>query len=86
MISLIFTLDYEIYGNGKGSLRELVIDPTRRLAELFERHGARFVVFVEAVEFPRIEKTHTDPAIDDVRKQLRSLRACRSPWRLESFR
>ena len=36
MIECIFTLDYEIYGNGQGTLRDLVLDPTRRLAELFQ--------------------------------------------------
>ncbi len=51
MIECVFTLDYEIYGNGQGSLRDLVLDPTQRLAELFQEFGAPFVVFAEAVEF-----------------------------------
>ena len=70
----IFTLDYEIYGNGAGSLRDLVIDPTRRLAEVFDRFRAPFVVFPEAVEFPRIEEAGSDPDGDGVRAQLRELR------------
>ena len=36
MIECIFTLNYEIYGNGAGSLKELVHDPAERLREIFE--------------------------------------------------
>jgi peptidoglycan/xylan/chitin deacetylase (PgdA/CDA1 family) len=75
MIECVFTLDYEIYGNGQGSLRELVLEPTQRLAELFLEFGAPFVVFVEAVEFARIKETQSDPDIADVGAQLRRLRA-----------
>jgi len=75
MIECVFTLDYEIYGNGEGSLRDLVLDPTRRLAELFQEFRAPFVVFAEAVEFARMEETQTDPDTARVRAQLRELRA-----------
>jgi peptidoglycan/xylan/chitin deacetylase (PgdA/CDA1 family) len=75
MIECVFTLDYEIYGNGEGSLRDLVLDPTRRLAELFQEFGAPFVVFAEAVEFARMEETQSDPDTAEVRTQMRELRA-----------
>ncbi len=75
MIECIFTLDYEIYGNGVGSLRDLVLDPTRRLAELFQEFGAPFVVFAEAVEFGKMEEAQCDPDSAGVRAQLRELRA-----------
>ena len=39
MIECVFTLDYEVYGNGEGSLRELVLDPARQLTELFQCCG-----------------------------------------------
>jgi hypothetical protein len=73
MIECIFTLDYEIFGNGTGSLKDLVYDPTCQLAEVFERHGARLVAFVEAVELARIDENGTDPAIGLVRDQVRDL-------------
>ena len=76
MIECVFTLDYEIYGNGEGSLRDLVLDPTRRLAKLFQEFGAPFVVFAEAVEFARMEEVQSDPDTAGVRAQLRELRAC----------
>jgi len=75
MMEFIFTLDYEIYGNGVGSLRDLVLDPTRRLAELFHEFDAPFVVFAEAAEFARIEKAQSDPDATEVRAQMRELRA-----------
>jgi peptidoglycan/xylan/chitin deacetylase (PgdA/CDA1 family) len=75
MIACVFTLDYEIYGSGEGSLRDLVLDPTQVLAELFQEFGAPFVIFAEAVEFAKMEETHSDPDTANVRAQLRELRA-----------
>lgn len=71
MIECIFTIDYEIYGNGEGSLRELVYEPAERLAALFRKHEKRFVAFVEAAELEMIEAEGTDPAIDLVKAQIR---------------
>ena len=73
MIEFVFTIDYEIYGDGHGSLRELVYEPARRLEEIFVRRGVRFVTFVEVSEFERIEEVGTDPAIDLVARQVRGL-------------
>lgn len=74
MLELIFTLDYEIYGNGQGSLRDLVLDPTQRLADVFQEFDAPFVVFAEAVEFAKMEEAQSDPDTPAVRTQLRNLR------------
>jgi hypothetical protein len=75
MLAVVFTLDYEIYGNGKGSLRELVLDPTERLADLFRQFNAPLVIFVEALEFAKMEECQSDDAISGVAAQLRRLRA-----------
>jgi peptidoglycan/xylan/chitin deacetylase (PgdA/CDA1 family) len=74
MIECVFTLDYEIYGNGEGSVRDLVLDPTRQLAALFQEFGVPLVVFAEAVEFARMEETRSDPDAVRVCAQLRELR------------
>jgi hypothetical protein len=74
MVEIIFTLDYEIYGNGRGSLRELVIEPTEQLAAIFKQHAAPLVIFAEAVEFDKIEHAQSDPSSSDVCRQLRHLR------------
>jgi hypothetical protein len=70
VIDFIFTIDYEIYGNGTGALLELVYEPARRLMELFHKYNARFVNFVEAAEFEKIEAYGTDTAIGLVKKQI----------------
>jgi len=75
MIECVLTLDYEIYGNGGGSLRDLVLDPTRRLTELFREFDAPLVIFAEAMEFARMEEAQSDPDTAAVRAQLRELRA-----------
>jgi hypothetical protein len=73
MIECIFTLDYEIYGNGEGRLADLVYGPTEGLCQVFRKHRARFVPFVEAAELEIIESRGTDPGSAAVRKQIRSL-------------
>ena len=71
MIECIFTVDYEIYGNGEGSLKDLVYEPARQLKRLFDHAGAKLVVFVEAAELEMITAAGTDSAIHDVQRQLR---------------
>ena len=70
MIECIFTLDYEIYGNGAGSLKDLVYEPGEKLREIFLKRGARFVNFVEVAELQQIEKAGTDPGIELVKRQI----------------
>ncbi|MGA2362151.1 MAG: hypothetical protein ABSG73_06780 [Candidatus Aminicenantales bacterium] len=71
MIECIFTVDYEIYGNGEGSLRELVHEPAEKLKAVFRKWNARCVVFVEAAELEIIGSERADPAIDLVERQIR---------------
>jgi hypothetical protein len=71
MIDFIFTLDYEIFGNGTGALNELVYEPARQLKAVFDRHNARFVNYVEVAEFEKIEAYGTDAAIDSVKRQIK---------------
>jgi len=73
MIEVIFTLDYEIYGDGTGPLRELVYEPTAELCKVFEKWGARFVNFVEVSEFEQIDRAGTDSAIELVKSQVRDM-------------
>lgn len=73
MIDFIFTIDYEIYGNGEGSLKELIFEPTRQLTKIFDQAGAKLVFFVEAAELEKIEEAKSDPAIYDVKNQIKDL-------------
>jgi hypothetical protein len=71
MIDCIFTLDYEIYGNGEGTLDDLVRKPADELKKVFRNWDAKFVIFAEVAELETIEKWGTDPAIGLVKQQLR---------------
>jgi hypothetical protein len=71
MIECIFTLDYEIYGNGEGSLSELVYEPAEQLMSIFRKRNARFVPFVEVAELEKMEAEGADSAIELVKKQIR---------------
>jgi hypothetical protein len=73
MIECIFTIDYEIYGNGEGSLRDLIYEPARKLKGIFDQAGVKIVVFVEAVELEKIEASNTDSAINEVKHQVQEL-------------
>jgi len=73
MIECIFTLDYEIYGNGQGSLKELVYEPTQKLLGIFDKAKAKTVVFVEVAELEQIEAFRADSAINDVKYQIQEL-------------
>ncbi len=73
MLKLIVTVDYEIFGNGTGSIAEHVVAPTQRLADLFDRHGHKFVVFAELAELEMIERCGSDPDIGRARQQIRAL-------------
>ncbi len=70
MIECIFTIDYEIYGDGKGSLKVLVFDPAEKLRNIFKKADCRFVAFIETAELELIEAKETDTAIDDVKNQI----------------
>jgi len=71
MVECIFTIDYEIYGNGDGSLGELIYEPAERLMAIFRKWNVRFVPFIEVAELEMIETKVTDPAIDLVKNQIR---------------
>jgi len=73
MIECIFSIDYEIYGNGNGSLRELVYEPTERLKAIFEKWKAHFVAFIEVAELEMIEAKGTDQSIGQVENQIGDL-------------
>lgn len=71
MIECIFTVDCEIYGNGEGSLKDLVYEPAAKMIDTFLKHGARFVPFIEIAELEMIDTYRTDPFIEPVKEQIR---------------
>ncbi|HUM34168.1 MAG TPA: hypothetical protein PKX32_02775, partial [Candidatus Saccharicenans sp.] len=73
MIEIIFTLDYEIYGDATGSLRELILEPAQSLMGLFQKWNCPLVVFVEVAELERIYQERSDKDIEAVFQQIREL-------------
>ncbi len=50
MLKVLFTLDYEIHGNGEGSPLKLMIEPTQRLLRLFDEYGAKLTIMADVAE------------------------------------
>jgi len=73
MIEVIFTLDYEIYGDATGSLSELILEPAQSLMSLFQKWNCPLVVFVEVAELERIYQERSDKDIEAVFQQIREL-------------
>ena len=46
-IGLIFTLDYEIHGNGTGEFENWAHFPTARMLDLFDAYGAKLTIMAE---------------------------------------
>jgi len=53
---IIFTLDYEIHGNGDGSPEKLMIKPTNRILKLFDEFGAKLTIFADMAEILQFKK------------------------------
>ena len=47
VVRVIFTLDYEIHGNGEGCPYELMVEPTARLLRLFDAYGAKLTIMAD---------------------------------------
>lgn len=56
MRQIVLTIDYEIFGNGTGDVREHVVDPTERMARIAERYDAPLTIFVEMEELLAFER------------------------------
>jgi hypothetical protein len=75
MIEFIFTIDYEIYGNGQGTLKESVYEPAEKFNYILQQHNGKCVTFVEVAELEMIEAYNSDPDIDLIKQQLRDFHA-----------
>ena len=49
-LQLVFSLDYEIHGNGEGDPRELMVARTDRLLDVLEEFGAKLTVMADTAE------------------------------------
>lgn len=64
-LDLVFTLDYEIHGNGEGSPLELMVRPTGRLMDLLEGFGARLTIMADTAEILKFREHRDSSGCDD---------------------
>lgn len=55
MKSLIFTLDYELYGNGSGNVFTHMIEPTRAILDVADKYNVKLTFFFEVVEYWKLK-------------------------------
>ena len=64
-LNLIFTLDYEIHGNGEGCPAALMVSPTGRLLDLLDSFGAKLTIMADTVEILRFRDHREASGRDD---------------------
>lgn len=74
--NLLYTLDYEIHGNGDGNPMDLMVEPTYRLMNLLERYGQKLTIMADVAEILRFKRYHAETGHDDyhvaeIEEQLR---------------
>lgn len=62
---ILFTVDYEIHGNGHGSPRELMVEPTERMLAQLDRHGAKLSVMADMAEIERFRRHRDETGRDE---------------------
>jgi len=55
-LQLVFTLDYEIFGDGSGNVRREQIIPTTQLLNILDQYGAKLTLFFEYGQYLGYEK------------------------------
>ncbi len=65
MLKAIFTLDYEIHGNGDGCPHALMVEPTRRMLDQFDRCGAKLTILADVAEILKFREYREQFGRDD---------------------
>jgi hypothetical protein len=80
MRHVALTVDYEVFGNGAGDVRQHMVEPTERMARICEKYDAPLMVFVEMEETLAFQRHATDlhrqlgyNPYDLIRKQIADL-------------
>ncbi|MCF7762200.1 MAG: hypothetical protein K9N62_00850 [Verrucomicrobia bacterium] len=53
---VVLSVDYEVFGNGSGDVRQHILNPTEQMARLCESHGFPLTVFFEVEEYLAFER------------------------------
>ena len=56
MKTIVLTLDYELFGNGSGSVFYHMIEPTEKLLCIANRYGAKITFFFEVIEYWKLKE------------------------------
>ena len=56
MKNIIFTLDYELYGNGSGDVFRHIIEPTEKILDIARKYNAKFTIFFEVIEYWKLKE------------------------------
>ncbi len=81
MKQMLFTLDYELYGDGSGDVFKHIIDPTYALLNVADRYNLKFTFFFEVIEYWRLKEEwnngnkmgYTQNPIEAIEKQIQDL-------------
>jgi len=65
MLKVIFTLDYEIHGNGDGCPYALMVEPTSRMMKQFESYGAKLTIMADVAEILKFREYKEQFGRDD---------------------
>ena len=65
MLRVIFTLDYEIHGNGEGCPYALMVEPTNRMMDLFDLYGAKLTIMADMAEILKFGEYKVQTGRDD---------------------
>jgi hypothetical protein len=69
MVTVIFTLDYELHGNGEGCAFELMVEPTARLLRQFDQFGAKLTIMADVAEILKFKEYAAARGKDDYHYQ-----------------
>lgn len=72
---LVFTLDYEIHGNGDGDPWKLMVEPTERLMNLLEKYDQKLTIMADVAEILAFKRFFIETGNDlfhvmDIESQL----------------
>jgi len=65
MLKVLFTSDYEIHGNGEGLPDALLIEPTDRMIDSFDRYGAKLTIMADVSEIMKFREYLETSGKDD---------------------
>lgn len=71
--NLLFTLDYEIHGNGDGNPMDLMVEPTYRLMTLLEKYGQHLTIMADVAEILAFKREPSfAKQVEAIESQLRN--------------